>query len=123
GAAPHPGEGAGAGVRGGPPPYQHVRSIGEDVSAGELLLPEGHRLRAVDVAAAAAAGAVDELVRRRPVVAVLPPGDEIRPVGTDPAPGVILDTNSLMLAAQAEAAGCEAVRTEIIPDDPDRIAA
>src|SRR3954464_15519017 len=34
-------------------PYQHVRSIGEDVSATELLLPEGHRLRPGDVAAAA----------------------------------------------------------------------
>jgi putative molybdopterin biosynthesis protein len=33
-----------------------VRTIGEDVSATELLLPEGHRLRAVDLAAAAAAG-------------------------------------------------------------------
>lgn len=31
-------------------PYQHVRSIGEDVSAAELLLPAGHRLRPVDVA-------------------------------------------------------------------------
>src|SRR5919199_4410229 len=37
-------------------PYQHVRSIGEDVSATELLLPTGHRLRPVDVAAAAAGG-------------------------------------------------------------------
>lgn len=110
-------------VRGAVPPYQHVRTIGEDVSATELLLPEGHRLRAVDVAAAAAAGAVDVLVRRRPVVAVLPTGDEIRPVGTEPAPGVILDTNSLMLVAQAEAAGCEAWRTEILPDEPDTIAA
>ena len=104
-------------------PYSHVRTIGDDVSATELLLPEGHRLRPVDIAAAAAAGATDVLVRRRPVVAVLPTGDEIRPVGTDPAPGVILDTNSLMLAAQAEAAGCEALRTEILPDDPDTIAA
>ena len=33
-------------LRAAVPPYQHVRSIGEDVSAGELLLPEGHRLRA-----------------------------------------------------------------------------
>src|ERR1700755_573147 len=41
-------------LRAAVPPYQHVRSIGEDVSAGELLLPEGHRLRAVDLAAAAA---------------------------------------------------------------------
>jgi putative molybdopterin biosynthesis protein len=104
-------------------PYQHVRSIGEDVSAGELLLPTGHRLRAVDVAAAAAAGAVDVLVRRAPVVAVLPTGDEIRPVGTDPAPGVILDTNSLMLVAQAEAIGASAWRSEIVRDEPDAIAA
>src|SRR3954447_22547877 len=109
-------------LRSAVPPYQHVRTIGEDVSATELLLPEGHRLRAVDVAPAAAAGAVDVVVRRRPVVAVLPTGDEIRPVGTDPAPGVILDTNSLMLAAQAEAAGCEAWRSGILPDDPDTIA-
>ena len=69
-------------LRGAAAPYQHVRSIGEDVSATELLLPAGHRLRPVDVAAAAAAGATDVLVRRRPVVAVIPTGDEIRPVGT-----------------------------------------
>jgi molybdopterin molybdotransferase/putative molybdopterin biosynthesis protein len=104
-------------------PYQHVRSIGEDVSAAELLLPTGHRLRAVDVAAAAAAGAIDVLVHRAPVVAVLPTGDEIRPVGTDPAPGVILDTNTLMLVAQAEAIGASAWRGEIVRDEPDAIAA
>ncbi|MGH3979913.1 MAG: molybdopterin biosynthesis protein, partial [Pseudonocardiaceae bacterium] len=103
------------------PPYQHVRSIGEDVAAGELLLPEGHRLRAVDVAAAAAAGVTELVVRRRPVVAVLPTGDEIRPLGTEPTPGEILDTNSLMLAGQAREHGCEAVCLPIEPDDPVRI--
>src|SRR5215212_9999838 len=110
-------------LRGAVAPYQHVRSIGEDVSAAELLLPIGHRLRAVDVAAAAAAGATDVLVCRAPVVAVLPTGDEIRPVGTEAAAGLILDTNSLMLIAQAEAAGCDAWRSDIVSDDPDRIAA
>ena len=45
-------------------PYQHVRSIGEDISATELLLPEGHRLRPFDVAACAAAGVVELAVRR-----------------------------------------------------------
>jgi putative molybdopterin biosynthesis protein len=110
-------------LRGAAAPYQHVRSIGEDVSATELLLPAGHRLRPVDVAAAAAAGATDVLVHRRPVVAVIPTGDEIRPVGTPPAAGEILDTNSLMLSAQAQEAGCEAWRSEIVPDDPEQIAA
>lgn len=104
------------------PPYQHVRSIGEDVSTAELLLPEGHRLRAVDLAAAAAAGATDLLVRRRPRVSVLPTGDEVRPIGTETGPGEILDTNSLMLAVQAREASCEAHCLPIEPDDPAGIA-
>jgi putative molybdopterin biosynthesis protein len=104
-------------------PYQHVRSIGEDVSAAELLLPAGHRLRPVDVAAAGAAGMTELAVRRAPVVAVIPTGDEIRPIGADLEPGELPDTNSLMLAAQATEAGCEVVRHEVVPDDPPRIVA
>src|SRR5215207_2151448 len=103
-------------------PYQHVRSIGEDVSAAELLLPAGHRLRPVDVAAAGAAGATELAVRRRPVVAVVPTGDEIRPVGSELGEGDLPDTNSVMLAAQAEAAGAQVRRFEVTPDVPDEIA-
>jgi putative molybdopterin biosynthesis protein len=105
------------------PPYQHVRSIGEDVSAGELLLPEGHRLRPADLAAAVAAGAKQLSVRKRPLVLILPTGDEIVPIGTEPGTGEILDTNSLMLAAQAREAGCEARILPIEPDSPQGIAA
>ena len=115
-------QGDAAELRSAVPPYQHVRSIGEDVSAGELLLPEGHRLRAADVAAAAAAGATHLLVRRRPVVMVLPTGDEVRPIGEHTGAGEIVDTNSLMLATQAREAGCEAHCLPIEPDDPERIA-
>ncbi|MBA0124820.1 molybdopterin biosynthesis protein [Haloechinothrix sp. YIM 98757] len=105
------------------PPYHNVRSIGEDVSAGELLLPEGHRLRPVDVAAAAAAGATELTVRRTPRVAVIPTGDEIVPIGSPPRQDEIVDTNSLMLAAQARDAGCEAWTTAVQPDDTCRIGA
>jgi putative molybdopterin biosynthesis protein len=114
--------GGAAELRAAVPPYRHVRSIGEDVSAGELLLPEGHRLRAVDLAAAAAGGATSLLVHRRPVVTILPTGDEVRPVGTQTGPGEILDTNSLMLATQAGEAGCEARALPIEPDDPAGLA-
>jgi putative molybdopterin biosynthesis protein len=110
-------------LRAAVPPYQHVRSIGEDISANELLLPEGHRLRPVDVAAAAAAGARELTVRRPPVVVIVPTGDEICPIGREPGPGEILDTNSLMLAAQAREIGCEARVTEIVRDDPALIVA
>ena len=103
-------------------PYRHMRSIGEDISAGELLLPAGHRLRPVDAAAAAAAGATEVRVHRQPVVAILPTGDEMRPIGSDLEPGELLETNSLMLAGQAREAGCEVVVLPIEPDDEARIA-
>jgi putative molybdopterin biosynthesis protein len=115
--------GGDAEVRAAVPPYQHVRSIGEDISATELLLPEGHRLRPVDAAACAAAGVVELAVRRRPRVVVVPTGDEIRPIGAQLAPGEIADTNSLMLAAQAREAGCETEVTPIVADDPAAITA
>ena len=115
--------GDGVELRAAAAPYQHVRSIGEDVSAAELLLPAGHRLRPVDVAAAGAAGAMELVVRRRPVVTVIPTGDEMRPVGAELGTGQLPDTNSLMIAAQAEAAGCEAHRFEVVPDEPSEIAA
>ena len=111
----------GAELRSAAVPYQHVRSIGEDIGATELLLPQGHRLRAVDVAACGAAGLTELVVRRRPVVAVIPTGDEMRPIGTDLVAGELHDTNSLMLAAQAREIGCEAVVLPIEADDPDGI--
>ena len=107
-------EGDAVELRAAAAPYQHVRSIGEDVSAAELLLPVGHRLRPVDVAAAGAAGAIELVVRRQPVVTVIPTGDEIRPVGSELGEGDLPDTNSVMLAAQARAAGCEAHRFEVV---------
>lgn len=110
-------------VRAAVAPWQHVRTIGEDVSATELLLPEGHRLRPVDLAAAAAAGHTTLAVRRAPHVLVIPTGDEVRPLGSEPAPGELVDTNSLMLVAQAREAGCTAESVAILPDAPDRIVA
>jgi len=102
-------------------PYQNVRSVGEDIVANELLLFEGHRMRAVDLAACGAAGVAEVLVRRRPIVAVLPTGDEIRPVGTVLERGQFYDTNSIMLAAQAREVGCETIVLPIEPDDPESI--
>ena len=62
-------------------------------------------------------------MRRAPVVAILPTGDEMRPIGSELAPGELLDTNSIMLAGQARELGCEPVVLGIEPDDQARIAA
>jgi putative molybdopterin biosynthesis protein len=100
-------------------PGQHVRAAGEDITAAELLLPEGHRLRAVDLAAAAAAGSTQLLVRRAPVVAVLPLRDEMP---QPPAPGRGLEACALMLAGQAREVGCDAHCLSAEPGDPAGLA-
>ena len=102
---------------------QHIRPVGEDIKAGAMVLPAGHRVRAVDTAAVAAAGHASILVRRRPIVAIVPTGNEIRAVGTVLAPGEILDTNSIMLTGLLEDAGCTAQTRPIVPDSSDEIAA
>jgi putative molybdopterin biosynthesis protein len=119
----HRTEDGGAELRAAIAPWTHVRSIGEDLATGELLLPAGHRLRPFDLAAAAAAGVTAVEVRRAPRVTLVPTGDEIRAVGQPLAPGEIPDTNSLMLAGQARLLGAEVTVTAIVPDQPALIAA
>jgi putative molybdopterin biosynthesis protein len=102
---------------------KHVRLAGEDFEAGEVLVPAGRRLRPGDLAAAAAAGRESVAVTRRPAVAIIPTGDEIRPVGSAAGPGEIFDTNSLMLAGRCRQVGAVPVVSDVQPDDPDALAA
>jgi len=104
-------------------PYANVRQVGEDVAAGDLLLQSGRHLRPADLAVVASAGEATIAVRRRPIVRILPSGDELVPLGADLHPGEILETNSLMLGAMVEQAGGVAVREPIVPDDPDLLTA
>lgn len=103
-------------------PGKHVRWTGEDVSAGEVLLPAGHRLRPVDLAVLASAGYAEVEVLRRPRVTIVPTGDEIRPAGTLPQHGEIVDSNSVMIAATLTGRGVDVDRTAIVPDDPEQLA-
>ncbi|MEO7260002.1 MAG: molybdopterin molybdotransferase MoeA [Jatrophihabitantaceae bacterium] len=102
---------------------RNVRAVGEDFQAGQLLVPGGHRLRPADLGAAAAAGYAALTVARRPVVAIIPTGDEIRPVGSVLGPGEFTDSNSVMLAALAARCGAVPMVTDVQPDDPDLLAA
>ena len=101
---------------------RNVRLAGEDFRSGDPLLPAGRRLRAGDLAAAAAGGHLTLAVARRPVVAVIPTGDEIRPLGSMLRHGDILDTNSLMLAARCHELGAVPVVSDVVPDNPDALA-
>ncbi|HST49734.1 molybdopterin molybdotransferase MoeA [Jatrophihabitans sp.] len=102
---------------------RNVRAVGEDFPAGRLLVSGGHRLRPADLGAAATAGYVTLAVARRPAVAIIPTGDEIRPVGSALGPGEFTDSNSVMLAALAARCGALPTVTDVQPDDPERLAA
>ena len=103
------------------PPYHHVRPLGEDMVASELLLPESHLLRPVDLGACAAAGVTKVPVRRRPTVAVIPTGSELVPAGSIAAAGEIVEFNSIMLAGLVDEWGGRAARLASVPDDFDRL--
>jgi putative molybdopterin biosynthesis protein len=113
----------GGGRTGGAERKPNVRAAGEDFAAGEILVPAGRRLRPGDLSAVAAGGHGTVTVAPRPAVAVIPTGDEIRPVGAVPRWGDIIDTNSLMLAARCRQLGAEPVVSAVVPDDPDALAA
>ena len=102
-------------------PYQHVRPLGEDIVATELVLPENHTLRPVDLGACAAAGLSELPVRRKPSVAVIPTGNELVQVGSDLKPGDIIEFNSLVLAGMVEEWGGEATTLQVVPDDFDTL--
>ncbi|HUN34129.1 MAG TPA: molybdopterin molybdotransferase MoeA [Trebonia sp.] len=121
--APTPGGCAPAGATTAPRPGLNVRSAGEDFAAGALLVPAGRRLRPGDLGAAAAGGHATLGVARRPRVAIIPTGDEIRPAGLPLGPGEIADSNSVTLAALAASCGADPVVTDVQPDDPDVLAA
>lgn len=98
-------------------PWQHVRMMGEDMVATELVLPANHRLRPVDIGAIAGCGHATVSVRRKPHVVIIPTGSELVSPDTDPKPGQIIEYNSLVLGAQIEEAGGTVTRLPITPDD------
>ena len=101
------------------PPWTHVRPLGEDIVATQLVLPAGQILRPVDLGAVAACGHTQVVVARRPRVAILPTGTELVPVGQPVKRGDIIEYNSLVLAAQVNGWGGQAMRYPITPDDFD----
>ena len=105
-----------------PAPAAHIRRAGEDVAAGDLVLRAGALLGPTQVAAAAAVNAGTVRVHRRPRVAVLSTGSELVPAGTALAHGQLPDSNSVLLAAAAAAAGAEVVRVGSVADDLARLA-
>ncbi len=102
-------------------PWQHVRVIGEDIVSTELIAPENHRMRPVDIGAVISGGHVEINVRRRPKVAIIPTGSEIVEPGTDLKKGDIIEYNSRILSALVTEWGGVPLRFKPVPDDIEKI--
>ena len=104
-------------------PWQHIRQIGEDVCAGEMILPSHMEVSPSAIGAMIAGGVLEIEVIRKPVIGIIPTGDEIILPCADPKPGDILEFNSSIFSAMVRQWGAEAVVYPIVPDKFDDIKA
>lgn len=96
---------------------ENVILPGDDVHEGAAILPAGRRLRAADLALAAAVGVGRVTVVQRPVVAILSTGDELVARDTVPGPAQVRDVNTVALEAQVRRAGGIPRAHGIVRDD------
>jgi molybdopterin molybdotransferase len=96
---------------------QHVRRAGEDVAVGDLVMRDGTRLEARQIALLAAVGTGQVSVTPKPRVVVISTGDELIEPGTLPRFGQVVDSNGLMLTAAVRALDCIPFRVGCVRDD------
>ncbi len=79
---------------------KNVRRAGEDVQAGQVVLPKGTVLRPQEIGVLASLGCTEISVIRRPQIAILATGDELVELGNPLTPGKIYNSNTYSIAAQ-----------------------
>lgn len=104
-------------------PWQHIRQIGEDICAGEMILSSYQKITPAAIGAFIAGGVLETEVIRKPVIGIIPTGDEIIMPTEDPAPGDILEFNGSIFSAMLTEWGAEAKIYPIVPDKFDQIKA
>jgi putative molybdopterin biosynthesis protein len=102
-------------------PWHNVRRVGEDLVAGEMVIPEGVEITPWAQGAMLAGGVTRVLVRRQPKVIIIPTGSELMPVtllGSEPPPNFLVEFNSVILSGLVEETGGLPEVWPITPDDP-----
>lgn len=102
-------------------PWQHIRQIGEDICAGEMILASYMEVTPAAIGAMIAGGVLEIEVIKKPVIGIIPTGDEIVAPCADPRPGDILEFNSSIFSAMVQEWGAEAKTYPIVPDRFDAI--
>jgi putative molybdopterin biosynthesis protein len=107
-------------IRKAAPPWQHVRPAGEDIGESEMALPSRHQIRPADLGALAAYG-ITELPVLTVRVGLIPTGSELVSHGNLPAPGQVVESNTVMAEAMLAALGARCTRYPMVKDDPVQI--
>jgi putative molybdopterin biosynthesis protein len=102
-------------------PWQNVRVIGEDIVCTELIVPENHKIRPVDIGAIISGGHTTVHVRRKPIIVIIPTGSEIVEPGSELGKGNIIESNSFILSALVQEWGGKPVRIKPVPDKIEEI--
>jgi putative molybdopterin biosynthesis protein len=103
-------------------PGQFVAFAGSDLARGETVVRSGQILTSREIGVLAAIGRSSVLVHRKPRVAIVSTGDEIRAPGQPLQPGQVYDSNAAILAAAVAEAGGVPEQLGIGPDDEDLLA-
>jgi molybdopterin molybdotransferase len=103
------------------PKGQHIAEKGEDVPQGLNILYRGTAIKAKEIAVLASFGQSEVHVYKKPMVAVIPVGDELAVPGYELRPSQIFDANSFMVGARLCELGSEVQRYKPIADCQETI--
>lgn len=98
-------------------PWQHVRPVGEDIVASEMIIPAFHKITPVDIGALLSGGILEIAVIKKPRVGIIPTGTEIINPEEEISEGKIIDSNSRMFEALVVQYGGQANRYKPLIDD------
>ena len=102
-------------------PWQHIRPIGEDIVQEEMLFPQGHILRPADLGVLLAGQQLQIPVIKKPIVTIIPTGNELVEAHTTLASGNIIEFNGTVFANFVKDWGGEPRLHRIVKDDPEMI--
>lgn len=97
-------------------PWQHIRPIGEDIVANEMIIPIKHQIRPVDIGALLSGGITEFSVYKKPTVGIIPTGTEIVEPGTEMKVGSIIESNSRIFEGLTIEYGATPVRYKPVAD-------